>query len=137
MLRRIAFGIVLAFLAVAGMLFTALNQQVFDVDIAFATFEVSSGLALLIAFSAGLVAGAFVRSRWVAELLAERGRLRHALRLAEGRLGEAKISPAATTPNANATTIAEKAPAPSAGTTPTTEPTAGTLPTTPTTELSR
>ena len=104
MLRRIAFGIVLAFLAVAGMLFTALNQQLFDVDIAFATFEVSSGLALLIAFSAGLLAGAFVRSRWVAELLAERGRLRHALRLAEGRLGEAKVSPASATPTPTAET---------------------------------
>ena len=98
MLRRIAFGIVLAFLAVAGMLFTALNQQVFDVDIAFATFEVSSGLALLIAFSAGLLAGAFVRSRWVAELLAERGRLRHALRLAEGRLGSTQDAAVAATP---------------------------------------
>ena len=68
------------------MLFTALNQQRFDVDVAFAKFEVSSGLALLIAFAAGLLAGAFARSRWVAELLAERGRLRQALRLAEQRL---------------------------------------------------
>jgi uncharacterized integral membrane protein len=89
MLRRVAFGIVLVFLFVLALLFTALNQQVFDVDIAFAEFEVSSGLALLIAFSAGLLAGAFARSRWVAELLAERGRLRRALRLAERRLGAA------------------------------------------------
>jgi uncharacterized integral membrane protein len=87
MLRRVAFGIVLAFLFVLAMLFVALNQQRFDVDIAFAKFEVSSGLALLIAFAAGLLAGSFARSRWVAELLAERGRLRRALRLAEGRLG--------------------------------------------------
>jgi len=87
MLRRIAFGIVIVFLAVLAMLFTALNQQRFDVDVALAKIEVSSGLALLIAFSAGLLAGAFARARWVAELLAERGRLRHALRLAEGRLG--------------------------------------------------
>jgi uncharacterized integral membrane protein len=90
MLRRIAFGIVLVFLVVLAMLFTALNQQRFHVDIAFAKFEVSSGLALLIAFATGLLAGAFVRARWVAELLAERGRLRQALRLAEGRLGAAK-----------------------------------------------
>jgi uncharacterized integral membrane protein len=80
---------VLVFLFMLALLFTALNQQVFDVDIAFAEFEVSSGLALLIAFSAGLLAGAFARSRWVAELLAERGRLRRALRLAERRLGTA------------------------------------------------
>jgi len=87
-LRRVAFGTVLAFLAALAMLFAALNQQGFEVDVAFLKFEVSSGLALLIAFSAGLLAGAFARSRWVAELLAERGRLRQALRLAEARLGE-------------------------------------------------
>lgn len=86
MLRRVAFGIVLALLLVLAMLFAALNQQRFSVDIAFARFEVSSGLALLIALATGLLVGALARSRWVAELLAERGRLRRALRLAEGRL---------------------------------------------------
>jgi uncharacterized integral membrane protein len=95
MLRRIAFGIVLAFLVVLAMLFAALNQQHFEVDIAFLKFGVSSGLALLIAFAAGLVAGAFARSRWVAELLAERGRLRQALRLAEARLGAVPAVPPA------------------------------------------
>jgi uncharacterized integral membrane protein len=89
MLRRVAFGIVLAFLVVLAMLFVALNQQHFEVDVAFLEFDVSSGLALLIAFAAGLLAGAFARARWVAELLAERGRLRQALRLAETRLGAA------------------------------------------------
>lgn len=89
MLRRVAFGIVLAFLFVLALLFTALNQQRFDVDIALAEFEVSSGLALLIAFAAGLLAGGLARSRWLAELLAERGRLRRALQLAERRLGAA------------------------------------------------
>jgi uncharacterized integral membrane protein len=89
MLRRVAYGIALAFLVLLAMLFVALNRQLFDVDIAFASFEVSSGLALLIAFAAGLLAGALARSRWVAELLAERGRLRQALRLAERRLGAA------------------------------------------------
>jgi len=99
MLRRVAFGIVLAFLLLLAMLFTALNQQRFDVDIAFAKFEVSSGLALLIAFAAGLLAGAFARSRWVAELLAERGRLRQALRLAERRLGTAPSVSAPSSPS--------------------------------------
>jgi uncharacterized integral membrane protein len=89
MLRRVAFGIVLAFLFVLALLFTALNQQRFDVDIALTEFEVSSGLALLIAFAAGLLAGGFARSRGLAELLAERGRLRRALQLAERRLGSA------------------------------------------------
>jgi uncharacterized integral membrane protein len=92
MLRRVAFGIVLAFLTLLAMLFAALNQQSFEVDVAFLKFEVSSGLALLIAFSAGLLAGAFARARWVADLLAERGRLRQALRLAETRLGASGAS---------------------------------------------
>ena len=93
MLRRIAFGIVLAFLLLWAMVFTALNQQRFDLDIAVAKFEVTSGLALVVAFAAGLLAGGFARSRWVAELLAERGRLRQALRLAERRLGTAPSGP--------------------------------------------
>ena len=99
MLRRVAFGIVLASLILLAMLFTALNQQRFDVDIAFASFEVSSGLALLIAFAAGLLAGSFARSRWVAELLAERGRLRQALRLAERRLGASSSTSGPSSPS--------------------------------------
>ena len=51
MLRRVAMGFVLALLVVLAMLFTALNQQLFEVDVAFFEFEVSSGLALLIAFA--------------------------------------------------------------------------------------
>ena len=96
MLRRIAFGIVLAFLLLWAMVFTALNQQQFVLDVAVAEFEVASGLALVIAFAAGLLAGSFARSRWVAELLAERGRLRLALRLAERRLG---ATPSASAPS--------------------------------------
>jgi uncharacterized integral membrane protein len=106
MLRRVAFGIVLAILFVLALLFTALNQQTFDVDIAFAEFEVSSGFALLVTFAAGLLAGGFARSRWLAELLAERGRLRRALQLAERRLSGATASPsspsATSSPSPNA-----------------------------------
>jgi putative membrane protein len=85
MLRRIALGSAVALLFVAAILFTALNQQRFEVDVAFLRFEVSSGLALTITFAAGLLAGAWWRSNWIARLLAERGRLRNALRLAEAR----------------------------------------------------
>jgi uncharacterized integral membrane protein len=84
-LRRIAFIVALLLLFAAAVLFTALNQQRFEIDMAFARFAVSSGVALLIAFAAGLLAGALWRSTWIARLLAERGRLRNALRLAEGR----------------------------------------------------
>ena len=85
MLRRLAYVSAVILLALLAVLFTVLNPQQFDVDLAFARFEVSAGLALLIAFSAGLLAGALWRSTWIARLLTERGRLRHALRLAESR----------------------------------------------------
>jgi uncharacterized integral membrane protein len=85
MLRRVALGSAVALLFLAAILFTALNQQRFQVDVAFLRFEVSSGLALIITFAAGLLAGAWWRSNWIARLLAERGRLRNALRLAEAR----------------------------------------------------
>ena len=85
MLRRIAFIIALLLLLAAAVLFTALNQQHFEIDFALARFTVSSGVALLITFAAGLLAGALWRSNWIARLLAERGRLRNALRLAEAR----------------------------------------------------
>jgi uncharacterized membrane protein (DUF4010 family) len=85
MLRRIALACAVLLLLAAAVLFTALNQQRFEVDVAIARFGVSSGVALLIAFAAGLLAGAVWRSNWIARLLAERGRLRNALRLAESR----------------------------------------------------
>ena len=85
MLRRIAYLSAFLSLAAIALLFTALNPQRFDVDIGVAQLGVSAGLALLIAFSAGLLAGAAWRSNWIARLLAERGWLRHALRLAESR----------------------------------------------------
>ena len=93
MLRRVILVIALLLLLAAAILFTALNQQRFDIDLAFARFAVSSGVALLIAFSGGLLAGALWRSAWIARLLAERGRLRHALRLAESRRAAATPSP--------------------------------------------
>jgi uncharacterized integral membrane protein len=85
MLRRLALLIAIVLLVVLAVIFTALNQQRFAVDFSMVRLEVSSGLALLIAFSAGLLGGALWRSNWIARLLAERGRLREALRLAETR----------------------------------------------------
>jgi len=94
MLRRLAFASAIVLLIALAVIFTALNQQRFNVDVAFARFEVSSGLALLIAFAAGLLAGALWRSSWIARLLAERGRLRNALRRAEARLAAPGTAPA-------------------------------------------
>ena len=94
MLRRLAFASALVLLIALAVIFTALNQQRFNVDVAFARFEVSSGLALLIAFAAGLLAGALWRSSWIARLLTERGRLRNALRRAEARRAAPGAAPA-------------------------------------------
>lgn len=91
MLRRVAVFCAVLLLVAAAVLFTALNQQNFEVDVAIARFGVSSGLALLIAFAAGLLAGALWRSAWIARLLADRGRLRNALRLAETRRPAASV----------------------------------------------
>jgi uncharacterized integral membrane protein len=93
MLRRIAFVSFVVLLVVLAVLFTVLNRQSFDVDLLVTQVDVSSGLALLIAFAAGLLAGALWRSNWIARLLAERGRLRHALRLAEARGSSASDAP--------------------------------------------
>jgi uncharacterized integral membrane protein len=93
MLRRIALISAIVLLAVLAVLFAALNRQRFDVDLLITQVPVSSGLALLIAFAAGLLAGALWRSNWIARLLAERGRLRHALRLAEARRPPATDTP--------------------------------------------
>ena len=60
-------------------------ERIFQIDVGLTRFAVSSGLALVITFAAGLLAGALWRSSWIARLLAERGRLRNALRLAEAR----------------------------------------------------
>src|SRR5690606_26070665 len=72
MLRRAAFITALVLLLVAAVLFVALNRQSFDVDLAVVRFGVSSGLALLIAFAAGLLAGALWSSASIARLLGER-----------------------------------------------------------------
>jgi uncharacterized integral membrane protein len=87
-LQQVAVVCALLLVFAASVLFTVLNQQRFDIDLGVARFGVSSGLALLISFAAGLLAGAAWRSTWIARLLAERGRLRNALRLAEsGKAG--------------------------------------------------
>ncbi|MFL6548319.1 MAG: lipopolysaccharide assembly protein LapA domain-containing protein [Povalibacter sp.] len=60
-----------------------MNAHPVEIELAFARLKSPLGVALVIAFTAGLLAGLAVRVYWVAELLAERGRLRRALRLAE------------------------------------------------------
>jgi hypothetical protein len=43
------------------------------------------GVALIVAFTLGLLGGLLWQAKWIAQLLNERGRLRRALRLAESK----------------------------------------------------
>jgi len=74
-------SIVLA--ALLALIVTALNPGRTEIELAFGRLVSPLGLALVIAFTIGLLCGLAGRLYWVAELLNERGRLRRALRLAE------------------------------------------------------
>lgn len=82
-MKRIALAILLASLALLALLFGALNHERVPLELAFIKLAPPLGLALIVAFAAGLLLGVVWRLSWVADLLAERGRLRRALRLAE------------------------------------------------------
>jgi uncharacterized integral membrane protein len=82
MQRFLAVGsIVLA--ALLALLISAMNSGRVEIELAFGRLVSPLGLALVVAFVAGLIFGLASRVYWVAELLNERGRLRRALRLAE------------------------------------------------------
>jgi uncharacterized integral membrane protein len=82
-MSRAFFIIVLAVAALLALLITAMNATRVDIELAFARFASPLGLALVVAFTLGLVAGLVWQLKWIAQLLSERGRLRRALRIAE------------------------------------------------------
>jgi len=84
-MSRILTTILLACVALLAVFVSAMNSQRIDIELAFARFDSPAGVALVIAFAIGLLAGLAWQVKWVAQLLAERGRLRKALRLAESR----------------------------------------------------
>jgi uncharacterized integral membrane protein len=71
--------------ALLALFVSAINADRVEIELAFARFTSPLGLALVIAFTIGLLAGLAWQIKWVAQLLAERGRLRRALRLAESK----------------------------------------------------
>jgi uncharacterized integral membrane protein len=71
--------------ALLALFISAVNAGRVEIELAFARFTTPLGLALVIAFTIGLLAGLAWQIKWVAQLLAERGRLRRALRLAESK----------------------------------------------------
>lgn len=80
---RVKFLLLLSIVVVLAMLFVALNPHSIAVELALFDVELPLGLALVTAIAVGVVLGVLMRGRWVAELLAERGRLRRALKSAE------------------------------------------------------
>ncbi len=84
-MSRVVFYFTVALAALVALFVSAMNVERVEVELAFLRIATPLGLALVVAFVGGLVAGLIWRVYWVAELLNERGRLRRALRLAEQR----------------------------------------------------
>ena len=93
MFRRFTRILLFFALAALGLIFGALNPEPVDVELAFTRLTSPLGLALVCALVIGLLAGILWRISWVAQLLAERGRLRRALRDAESRPKDLVVSP--------------------------------------------
>jgi uncharacterized integral membrane protein len=88
-MSRILFLLALTLAALTGVIVSALNVARVDVELAFVRITTPLGMALVTAFTFGLLAGLLWRVRWMAQLLSERGRLRRELRLAEVRASRA------------------------------------------------
>jgi uncharacterized integral membrane protein len=84
-MSRLLFLIVLILAALIAVLVTAMNAGHVEVELAFARITSPLGVALVVAFTVGLLAGLAWQMKWVAQLLNERGRLRRALRIAESK----------------------------------------------------
>jgi uncharacterized integral membrane protein len=84
-MSRIGFILFVIVVALAALLFSALNVRPVEIELAFGKFSAPLGLVLVSVLVLGLVIGALLRGAWVAKLLSERGKLRRALRVAEAR----------------------------------------------------
>lgn len=91
-MRRFLFLASLILAALLALLVSAMNAGRVEIELAFGRIVSPLGVALVIAFTIGLLAGLAWRVYWVAELLSERGRLRRALRLAESEARTAAAS---------------------------------------------
>ena len=84
-MSRFLLLIVLIAAALLGVVISAMNAVRVDIELAFARIATPLGVALVVAFATGLLAGLAWQLKWIAQLLAERGRLRRALRIAEAK----------------------------------------------------
>jgi len=97
-MRRFLFRISIVLAGLIALLISAMNANRVEIELAFGHLTSPLGLALVVAFTIGLLVGLAWQVYWVAELLSERGRLRRALRLAETA---AKSSAATREPDRN------------------------------------
>ena len=91
-MSRTLFLLSIALAAFLALLVTAMNGGRVEVELAFVRVGAPLGLALVIAFTVGMLAGLAWRGYWVGELLTERGRLRRAIRLLESQARAAAAS---------------------------------------------
>jgi len=85
-MSRFLFIATLIVAALIAIIVSAMNPERVAIELAFARIRTPLGVAFVVAFTVGLLAGLAWQLRWVAQLLAERGRLRRALRIAETKI---------------------------------------------------
>ncbi|HEY8539506.1 MAG TPA: lipopolysaccharide assembly protein LapA domain-containing protein [Steroidobacteraceae bacterium] len=76
---------VVVLVGLLALFLSAMNSSQVEIELAFARLRSPLGVALIVAFTLGLLGGLFWQAKWIAQLLNERGRLRRALRLAESK----------------------------------------------------
>jgi uncharacterized integral membrane protein len=85
-MTRFLFRLSLVLAALVAISISVLNADEVAVELAFARLRSPLGLALVVAFVLGLVAGLSWQMLWIGRLLQERSRLRRALRVADAKL---------------------------------------------------
>ena len=89
-MKRLALLALLVLLAVVALVLGVLNPGRVQLELALFRMTIPIGFALIAAFTVGMLLGVLWRTRWIASLLGERGRLRRALRLAEAQARSAE-----------------------------------------------
>lgn len=84
-MSRVLLISVLIAAALLALLISAMNASHVEIELAFARVATPLGIALVVTFALGLIAGLVWQAKWIAQLLSERGRLRRALRIAEAK----------------------------------------------------
>ncbi len=82
-MTRFLFRVSLVIAALVAISVSVLNQTEVGVELAFARLTSPLGLALVVSFVLGLVAGLSWQMLWIGRLLEERSRLRRALKVAD------------------------------------------------------